>query len=111
MLNEYYPLTRLRRLNRTSLLPSSWILDKNFALTGHLAQVHSMSKKIFSIFLHAGKGKQEGEKSGMIRNRYNYLSFFLSYLETFVAQSVERKTSNQKNGGTKSGLNSYFFLI
>ena len=55
-------LTRLRRLNRTSLLPSSCKLDKNFALTGHLAQVH-MSKKIFLIFLHAGRGNRKGERS------------------------------------------------
>ena len=47
------PLTRLTRLIHTSFLPSNWNLDKNFALTGELGQVH-MAKKIFPIFLHAG---------------------------------------------------------
>ena len=87
-------LTRLRRLNRTSLLPSSWNLDKIFALTDHLAQVQ-MSKKIFSIFLHAGRGKRKGERSGMICSRYNYLSFFPHFFNTFVARSVEQETSSR----------------
>jgi hypothetical protein len=54
-------LTRLRRLNRTSFLPSSCNLDKIFALTGHLAQVHTANKK-FPIFLHAGMGKRKRER-------------------------------------------------
>ena len=47
-------LTRLTWLVHTSFLPSSWNLDKNFALTGELGQAH-MAKKIFPIFFHAGK--------------------------------------------------------
>ena len=34
-----------------------------------------MSKKIFLIFLHAGRGNGKGERSGMIHKRYKYLSF------------------------------------
>ena len=75
-------LTCLTRLNRTSLLPSSCNLDKKFALTGHLAQVH-LSKFFFLIFLHAGRGKRKGESSGMICNRYKYLSFFCEFLQGF----------------------------
>ena len=45
-------LTRLTWLIHTPLLPSNWNLDKMFALTGQLGQVH-MAKKIFPIFLHA----------------------------------------------------------
>ena len=44
----------LARLIHTSVLPSNWNLDKIFALTGPLGQVH-MAKKLFSIFLHAGR--------------------------------------------------------
>ena len=35
-------------------LPSSWNLDKIFALTGELGPVH-MAKKIFPIFLYSGR--------------------------------------------------------
>ena len=47
-------LTRLTWLIHISVLPSNWNLDKIFALTGQLGQVH-MAKKIFLIFLHAGR--------------------------------------------------------
>ena len=42
-------LTCLTWLVHTSFLPSSWNLDKFFALTGELGQAH-MAKKIFPIF-------------------------------------------------------------
>ena len=42
-------LTHLIWLVHTSFLPSSWNLDKNFALTGELGQVH-MAKKYFQFF-------------------------------------------------------------
>ena len=41
-------------LIHTSVLPSNWNLGKIFALTGQLGQEH-MVKKIFPIFLHAGR--------------------------------------------------------
>ena len=47
-------LTPLTWLIQTSFLPSNWNLDKIFALTGELGQVH-MAKKIFPIFLHEGR--------------------------------------------------------
>ena len=48
-------LTRITWLIHTSVLPSNWNLGKFFVLTGELGQVH-MAKKLFPIFLHAGKG-------------------------------------------------------
>ena len=53
-LYENASLTRLTWLIHTSVLPSNWNLGKISALTGQLGQVH-MVKKIFLIFLHAGR--------------------------------------------------------
>ena len=55
--SAHFPLvlTRHTWLIHTSVLPSNWNLDKIFALTGQLGQVH-VAKKIFVIFLHAGDG-------------------------------------------------------
>ena len=47
-------LTPLTWLIQTLFLLSNWNLDKNFALTGELGQVH-VSKKIFLIFILAGR--------------------------------------------------------
>ena len=47
-------LTRLTWLIHTSVLPSIWNPGKIFAPIGQLGQAH-MVKKIFLIFLHAGR--------------------------------------------------------
>ena len=88
---EYSDLTRLTWLIHTSLLPSSCQLDKNFTLIGDLAQVH-MSRKIFLIFLHAGKGNGKGESSWQLSITFITLSFGLLLATASIAQSAERRT-------------------
>ena len=96
-------LTRLRPLNRTSLLPSSWNLDKIFALTGHLAQVHMANKK-FPIFLHAGKGKRKRERSLQLSITFISISFGPKLATASIAQSTERQTMDLRFGGTNPAL-------
>ena len=103
-------LTRLSRLNRTSLLPSSCNLDKNFALTGHLAQVHMANKK-FPIFLHAGRGNGKGQKSHQLSINFIIRCFCSVEAIASIAQSAERVTSNQKIRGTKPGVGKNFFYV
>ena len=86
-----YSLTRLRRLNRTYLLPSSWMLDKIFALTGHLAQVHMANKK-FLIFLHAGRGNCKRERLLQLSITFFTISFGPVLATASIAQSAERQS-------------------
>ena len=51
---KMWSLTRLTWLIHTSVLPSIWNPGKIFAPIGQLGQAH-MVKKIFLIFLHAGR--------------------------------------------------------
>ena len=60
LLKPQIPTTKISSFINTSyltyisFLPSNWNLDKNFAQTGELGQVH-MTKKIFLIFFLAGR--------------------------------------------------------
>ena len=103
-------LTRLRRLNRTSLLPSSCNLDKIFALTGHLAQVHMANKK-FPIFLHAGRVKRKGERLSQFSITSIIKSFESKEVIASIAQSAERQTTDSKFGGTNPAMNFFIFFF
>ena len=105
-------LTRLSRLNRTSLLPSSCNLDKIFALTGHFAQVHMANKK-FPIFLHAGRVNRKREISWQFSIAFILRSFRTMRIFALIAQSAERQTKEPKVGGTSPTMNYYilFFCI
>ena len=97
-------------MNRTSLLPSSCNLDKIFALTGRLAQVHMANKK-FPIFLHAGKGNRKGERLLQFCITFIKGSFGPGQAIASIAQSAERQTMDLRFGGTNPALHSFFFSV
>ena len=66
-------------------------MDKKFALTGHLAQVHMANKK-FPIFLHAGRGNGKRERSLQLSITFITISFGPVLATASIAQSAERQT-------------------
>ena len=69
-----------------------------------------MANKKFPILLHAGRGKRKGESSGMICNRYKYLSFFCEFLQGFRSSVGRARDFKSIDKRYETRHHQYFFL-